>query len=89
MLIWLLYSEITPQLVQKWAAEFRKGRECLEDDPGSGHPANVTTKKNIDHVHHMVMVGRQLTINKIANTISEIANTISIYPVRDLEYSAQ
>lgn len=36
--------------VQKWAAEFRRGKENLEDDLKSGHPANATTEENIDHV---------------------------------------
>lgn len=35
---------------QKWAAEFRRGKENLEDDLKSGHPANATTEENIDHV---------------------------------------
>ncbi|CAI9733412.1 Hypothetical predicted protein [Octopus vulgaris] len=55
--------------VQKWAAEFRKGRENLEDDSRSGRPATATTEENIDRVHHMVMDDRQLTINQIANAI--------------------
>ena len=33
--------------VQEWAAEFMRGRESLEDDPRSGHPATATTEENI------------------------------------------
>ena len=56
--------------VKKWAAEFKKGRESLEDDPRSGHPASATTQKNIDHVYHMVMDDRCLTVNQIAYAVA-------------------
>ena len=29
--------------VQKWAGEFKRGRESLEDDPRSERPATATT----------------------------------------------
>ena len=29
--------------VKKWAAEFKKGRESLENDPRSGHPSTAAT----------------------------------------------
>ena len=53
--------------MKKWAAEFKRGRESLEDDPRSGRPASATTQENIDCVHHMVMDDRRLTINQIAD----------------------
>ena len=56
--------------VKKWAAEFKRGREILEDDPRSGHPSTATTQENIDHIHQMVMNDRRLTISHLANVIS-------------------
>ncbi|XP_036368320.1 uncharacterized protein LOC118767600 [Octopus sinensis] len=56
--------------VQKWAAEFMRARESLEDDPRSGHSATAAIEEIINCVHHMLMDDRQLTINQIANAIS-------------------
>ena len=56
--------------VKKWAAEFKRGRESLEDDPRSRHPSTATTQENIDHIHQMVMNDRRLTIRHLANVNS-------------------
>lgn len=41
--------------VQKWVPEFRRERECLEDDPKSGHHETAITEENNAHVNHMVI----------------------------------
>ena len=56
--------------MKKWAAEFKRGRESLEDDPRSGRPSTATTQENIDRIHQMVMSDRRLTISHLANVIS-------------------
>ena len=56
--------------VKKWEAEFKKGRESLEDDPRSDCPVSATTQENIDRVHHMVMDDRRFTVNQIADAVA-------------------
>ena len=56
--------------VKKWAAEFKRGRESLEDDSKSERPSTATTQENIDRIHQMVMNDRRLTISHLANVIS-------------------
>ena len=56
-------------IVQKWVAEFKGGRQSLEDDPRPGRPTTATTQENIDQVHRLVMDDRRLTISQIASGV--------------------
>ena len=56
--------------MKKWAAEFKRGKESLEDDPRSGCPSPASTQENIDCIHQMVMNDRRLTISHLADVIS-------------------
>ena len=41
--------------MKKWAAEFKRGRESVEDDGRSGHPKIATADENVMVVHTLVM----------------------------------
>ena len=41
-------------VVKKWAAEFRHGRESLEDDLHAGRLDTITTQETIDKVHDVI-----------------------------------
>ena len=45
--------------VQKWAAEFKRGRESVEDDGRSGRPKDATADENVKVVHTLVMCKRK------------------------------
>ena len=44
---------------KKWAAEFRRGRECMEDYEQSGYPIETTTDENVELVHILIMCDRR------------------------------
>ena len=55
--------------IKKWAAEFKRGRTSLEDDPREGHPKSATTTEIIEQVHDMVLDDRRMKVREIAETI--------------------
>jgi histone-lysine N-methyltransferase SETMAR len=57
------------QQLKKWCAEFKRGRESLEDDPRSGRPNTATTQEIIEVVHDMIMGDRRVTIDMIAEEV--------------------
>jgi len=54
--------------IKKWAAEFKRGRTSLEDDPRKGRPKSATTPEIIEQVHDMVLDDRRITLNNIIIT---------------------
>ena len=44
--------------VKNWAAEFKLGRESIEDDARSGRPKDATTDENVEIVHNLVICDR-------------------------------
>ena len=45
--------------VKKWAAEFKRGRESVEDDGRSGHTKYATADENVMVVHTLLMFDRR------------------------------
>ena len=56
-------------MMKKWAAEFRKGRENMEEYVWSGHPKQATTDKNVELVHSLIMCDRRRSLHDIASQI--------------------
>jgi len=54
--------------IKKWAAEFKRGRTSLEDDPREGCPKSTTPPEIIVQVHDMVLDVRQMKVREIAET---------------------
>ena len=65
--------------VKKWAAEFKRGRESIEDDARSGRPKDAATDKNVEIVHNLVMCDRRRDLPSIANEVGISANNSNRY----------
>jgi transposase len=51
------------------AAEFKRGRTSLEDDPREGRPKSATAPEIIEQVHDMVLDDRRIKVPEIAESI--------------------
>jgi histone-lysine N-methyltransferase SETMAR len=65
-----VYEDSSPSFstIKEWAAEFKRGRTSLEDDPREGRPKSATTPEIIEQVHDMVFNDRRMKVREIAET---------------------
>ena len=71
--------------VKRWVAEFKCGRQSLEDDPRPGRPVNVATPEMVNKVHDIVMTDRQVTERYIASTVGISQERVHSILTEDLE----
>ena len=64
-----VYGDSSPKYstVAKWSAEFKRGRDSLEDDPRPGHLADVISQEMIDRVERLVLNNRRIKVAKLAS----------------------
>jgi histone-lysine N-methyltransferase SETMAR len=55
--------------IKKWAAEFKRGRNSLEDDPREGRPKSATTPEIIEQVHDVAWDDQRMKLHEIAETM--------------------
>jgi transposase len=55
--------------IKKWAAEFKRGRTRLEDDPRKGRPKSATTPEISEQVYDMVLDDGRMIVRETAETI--------------------
>jgi transposase len=63
------FSSSSFATITKWAAEFKRCRTSLEDDPCEGRPKSATTPEIIKQVHDVILDDRRTKVLKIAETI--------------------
>jgi transposase len=63
-----VYGESSPSIstTNKWAAEFKRGRTSLEDDPRAGRTKCAAPPETIKQVHDMVFDDRRMEVREIA-----------------------
>jgi transposase len=66
-----VYGDPSPSFstIKKWAAEFKRGRTSLEDNPCEGRPKSATTPEINEQVNDVVLDDRQMKVREIAKTI--------------------
>jgi transposase len=66
-----VYGDSSPSFstIKKWAAEFKRGRTSLEDDPREGRSKSATTPELIEQVHDMVLAERRMKLREISETV--------------------
>jgi len=70
-----IYGDSSPSFskIKKWAAEFKRGRTSLEDDPREGRPKSATTTTVIiEQLHDMVLDDRRMKVREIAEPRSAL-----------------
>ena len=60
----------------KWSAEFKRGRDSLEDDPRPGRPADVISQEMIDRVERLVLNNCQ---SKLPNLLQNVVFLMAVF----------
>jgi len=65
------YGDSSPlfSTIKKWAAELKRDRTSLEDDPCERRPKSATPPEIIEQVHNMVLDDWRMKVHEIAETI--------------------
>jgi len=56
-------------MITKWVTEFKRGRECIEDDPRNGRTATSTSQENVNKICDIIMEDRRVNIREIAQIV--------------------
>ena len=58
-----VYNDFSPKIrtVERWVAEFKRGRTSLQDGPREGRPKSASTPEIIAKIQDMVLEDRRLT----------------------------
>ena len=66
--------------MKKWAAEFKRMRESIEDDARSGRPKNATTDENVEIFHNLVICDRRRDLRSIASEVGISFGAVQTIP---------
>ena len=74
----LVYKDKCPSkaTVARWSAEFKHGRESLEDDPRTGAPCSSVNAETIQLVEDIVMDKRRVSQREIADILGILKGVV-------------
>ena len=64
-----VYVDSSPKYstAAKWSADFKRGRDSVEDGPRPGCPADVISQEMIDRVERLVLNNRRIKVAELAS----------------------
>ena len=68
--------------VEKWAAEFKRGRMSIEEDGWSGRPKDATHYENVKVEHTLVMCDRRQDLQSIGSEVGISFGTVQSIHLR-------
>ena len=74
-----VYNDCSPTIrtVERWVAEFKRGRTSIEDDPREGRPKSASTPEIIAKIQDMVLEDRRLTEKDLVEALHISLGSVS------------
>ena len=69
-------STVLFQLVRKWVAEFKWGRDSINHDDPPDRPSSVRNAETIAKIHDLIMADQQLSVRFIASELGVSHTTV-------------
>jgi len=69
--------------IYRWVAEFKRGRESIEDARRSGRRVETCTEENVQRVNDMLMTDRSLTVRYVAECM-KLSHSTTHHIVTDI-----
>ena len=58
-------SILSCTMVEKWAAQFKRGQESIEDDSHNGQPSTSRTQENIKAICYLIIYLRNIIVDEL------------------------